>query len=113
MPHDRQIAIELVREAVETGASQNKACKVLELDERTLRRWKKQLRERGESKDRRKEAMGTRVLTNKLTEEGKARIIDTCNQVEYQSSPPSQVVPRLADEGIYIKRDFCTKCKIS
>ncbi|MBL3590123.1 MAG: IS3 family transposase [gamma proteobacterium endosymbiont of Lamellibrachia anaximandri] len=30
------------------------------------------------------------------------RILETCNQAEYQSLPPSQIVPALADKAIYI-----------
>ncbi|PPU67080.1 hypothetical protein XcuCFBP2542_19210, partial [Xanthomonas cucurbitae] len=32
----------------------------------------------------------------------KERIIAVANQPAYQSLPPSQIVPRLADQGIYI-----------
>jgi putative transposase len=99
---DRQIAIKLVREAVDAGACRGKACEVLDIDERTVRRWKRQLRTGNELKDRRKGVSDTRVPANKLTEEEKVRIIDVCNRTEYQSSPPSQIVPRLADEGTYI-----------
>ena len=74
----------------------------LKLNERSVRRWKKQLREKVESKDRRKGAAGRRVPANKLTHEEKVRILDICNQGEYRSSPPSQVVPRLADKRVYI-----------
>ena len=43
MPQDRHIAIELIEEAVTAGARYVKACAVLEVDVRTLQRWKKTL----------------------------------------------------------------------
>jgi putative transposase len=39
---------------------------------------------------------------NKLTPEERQQILDVCNQPEYASLPPSQIVPKLADKGIYI-----------
>ena len=39
---------------------------------------------------------------NKLSDDEKAAILATCNQPEYASLPPSQIVPRLADKGIYM-----------
>lgn len=101
-PHARQNALDLVREAVDAGASHRKACEVLDIDERTVRRWKRHLRAGNELQDRRGESADARVPANRLTEEEKARIIGVCNQEEYCSSPPSQIVPRLADQGIYI-----------
>lgn len=43
MLKDRHIAIELIDEAVSAGAKRFKACAVLEIDVRTLQRWKKAL----------------------------------------------------------------------
>ena len=102
VPEDRQMAIDLVDEAVTAGARQSMACEVIEVDTRTLRRWKKQQREERELKDRRKASAASRVPTNKLTPEERERIVETCNQPEYQSLPPSQIVPMLADQGEYI-----------
>jgi len=39
---------------------------------------------------------------NKLSEAERHRILAVCNQPEYGSVPPSQIVPRLADEGQYL-----------
>ena len=41
---DRQQAIELIEEAVAAGARCFRACEVLEIDVRTLQRWKRALR---------------------------------------------------------------------
>ena len=89
IPEDRQMAIDLIGEAVSTGARQYKACEVIEIDSRTLRRWQKQLSEEQELTDRRKESAFTRTPANKLTEEERKQIVEVCNQPEYKSLPPS------------------------
>lgn len=99
---DKQLALELIDEAVSNGARQSKACDILELTSRTVRRWKKQLRESGILQDSRPLAARSRTPVNKLTEQEKQHILRLCNQPEYSSLPPSQIVPKLADQGIYI-----------
>ncbi|MDQ7017255.1 MAG: DDE-type integrase/transposase/recombinase, partial [Gammaproteobacteria bacterium] len=99
---DRQKAIEWIDEAMTAGARQHKACEVLEIDARTLRRWQQQLREEQRLTDRRKEAAAHRTPANKLREEERQQIVEICNQPEYKSLPPSQIVPMLADQGQYI-----------
>lgn len=42
------------------------------------------------------------VPFNRLSSEEENRIRDVCHQPEYASLPPSQIVPRLADKGIYL-----------
>ncbi len=42
------------------------------------------------------------VPHNKLSEAERNRILAVCNQPEYASVPPSQIVPRLADHGQYL-----------
>lgn len=39
---------------------------------------------------------------NKLTEDERTQIISLCNQPEFASLPPSQIVPTLLDDGIYV-----------
>ena len=102
MPEDRHIAINLIDEAVTAGARYVKACAVLEVDVRTLQRWKKALAEQRSLEDKRKAAAVERTPANKLSNEEREAILTVCNQQEYQSLPPSQIVPRLADNGEYI-----------
>lgn len=90
------MAIRLIDEAVAAGARQHKACGVLGIDCRTLRRW----RGADALDDRRKGA--TKQCPHALSALDKERILDTCNQPEYQSLPPTQIVPRLADQGTYL-----------
>ena len=92
----KQMAIQLIDEAVHAGARQHKACEVLGITCRTLRRW----RVAQSFIDLRKGAQ--KHCPHALSEEDKQRIVETCNRPEHQSLPPSQIVPRLADQGIYI-----------
>ncbi|WP_419594871.1 helix-turn-helix domain-containing protein, partial [Thiolapillus sp.] len=99
---NRQMAIKLVDEAMEAGARQMKACQIMGIDPRTLRRWKNQQRISRETEDQRKLAAAQRIPANKLSEAEREQIIKTCNLPEYKSLPPSQIVPILADKGEYI-----------
>jgi len=42
------------------------------------------------------------VQSHQLTAVEEAAIVSTCNELEYRSLPPSQIVPRLADKGLYL-----------
>lgn len=90
------MAITLIDEAVAAGARCFKACEVLGITCRTLRRW----RAAPDLTDHRKGAL--KHCPHALTEEEKQHLIEVCNQPDYASLPPSQIVPRLADEGIYL-----------
>ena len=102
MEQDRQMAIDLIDEAVIAGARRFKACEVLEIDVRTLQRWNKTLAEEKRLVDQRKAAASERTPTNKLSHEEREAILSVCSKPEFQSLPPSQIVPRLADNGEYI-----------
>lgn len=88
-----------VDEACAAGARLSRACKVLEISPRTLQRW----REGGGVKaDGRKETGARRVPANKLTEYERRQILDLANGPEFVDLPPSQIVPAMADQGLYI-----------
>ena len=99
---DRQMAIDLIEEAVVAGARRHTACAVLEIDVRTLQRWQKALQDENALADQRKAAAAGRTPANKLRDEERQEILGICNSPEYRSLPPSQIVPRLADEGAYV-----------
>ena len=40
--------------------------------------------------------------SNKRTDEERELIVATSNEGRYKALPPSQIVPKLADEGVYI-----------
>jgi putative transposase len=86
----------LITEAQIAGASQAKACEILGLTARTVQRW----READEMTDKR-----TRTLKqppNRLTELERQRVINIVNSAEYGHLPPSKIVPKLLDKGIWI-----------
>jgi transposase InsO family protein len=88
----------MVAEAVVAGARQAHACEVISLSERTLQRWHS---DRAEGAcDRRP----TRVQTPKsqLTELERQRVLAIANSPEFGHLSPSQIVPRLLDQGEYV-----------
>ena len=97
-PQDRHYAIELINEAVSAGASKVNACRELDLTIRTVQRWT----ETGKvTADRRPDA-DRPAPANKLSDTERQELLELCNQTEYASLPPGQIVPRLADKGVYV-----------
>lgn len=88
--------LKLVDEAVQSGARQRKACEILNLQPRTLQRWRRQ--DVGE--DRRRGPI--KEPSNKLSHEEKETILTIANSPEYRDLCPAQIVPDLADKGLYI-----------
>ncbi len=88
----------LVDEAVASGARKEKACEEIGLSIRTLQRWQ----ENGDVSADKRPTASRPEPENKLTEEEQRAILDTCNREEYASLAPSQIVPRLADKGQYL-----------
>jgi len=95
---DRRRAVELIDEAVKAGAPREKACGELEISSRTYRRWTRYGRVKADGRPDAKRP----EPANKLKPEEQQRILKTCNEAEYQSLPPSQIVPALADKATYI-----------
>lgn len=95
-PAARQETCRMVAEAMEQGSSQAKACGVVGLSARTMQRWQKDCT--------RVDGRTTRVQqpASKLTELECRRMLAIANSPEYGQLPPSQIVPRLADQGIYV-----------
>jgi transposase InsO family protein len=95
---DRREALELIDEAVAAGARQARACEVLGLSARTVQRW----RPDGQVKaDGRPSAARPRPK-HALSGEERAAVLAACHTPEHAGLPPSQIVPRLADQGVYL-----------
>jgi transposase InsO family protein len=90
------VIVELVEEAVCAGARIDKACEQLGVCPRSVARWRKA----GGGEDGRKGPVTP--AAHQLSGEEKKRIIETANQPEYRNLSPRQIVPLLADRGIYI-----------
>ncbi len=93
---DRQTAIVLIDDAVMAGARRAKACSELEISERTLRRWTKD----GEVRPDRRPLVPRPEPANALSAAERAAVLDVCKSKEFSSLPPSQIVPKLADQGL-------------
>lgn len=95
---ERQHLIDLIQEACSGGARLPPAWKVAELSLRTYRRW---YCDGKVCADKRPEAIHPEPQ-NKLSEAERKAVVAKCNEPEYASLPPSQIVPSLLDLGIYL-----------
>ena len=89
------VAVELIEEAVDTGARCVKACEVLEVSVRTYQRWKESAHG-----DRRKGSK--KHVLRKLTAEERQQVIDTACEQRFQNRTPYEIVATLAQEGTYL-----------
>jgi transposase InsO family protein len=94
---EREQVIVLLNESVTAGARRAKACEVLGLSERTLQRWQTGAVVRC---DRR--PLRAYQPPHKLTAIERAEVLAVANSDEFGHLPPSQIVPRLADQGRYL-----------
>ncbi|UFT95781.1 IS3 family transposase [Pectobacterium carotovorum] len=92
---ERQALTGYVRDAMVSGARLSMALAEAGLSERTWRRWKIS------TEDRRATAVRPSPA-NRLSVQEEQQILAVCHQPEYASLPPSQIVPALADKGIYL-----------
>lgn len=93
---DREKAVELISEAVKSGARLFKACERLGIHKRTYNRWVLD-----GIVDRRTTCVRPEPK-NKLSKEEEKKVLDVVNTEEFSSLAPSQIVPILADRGTYI-----------
>lgn len=91
--------IELIKEAVTSGCRLELACEEVEISLRTYRRW---VQRKGQVREDQRPLVTRPEPGNKLTPEEQVAILAACNLPEYASLPPSQIVPKLADKGIYL-----------
>ena len=88
--------LEQIDTAVTSGARINKAAAIVGLSARTIFRWRDQ---KGGCDQRRGP---TSAPANKLSDQEKQQIIEVANSAEFRDMPPKQIVPKLADKGVYI-----------
>jgi transposase InsO family protein len=94
---ERQQVVELLKEATNAGARQDEACAVLGLSARTLQRWWTGGALRADQRPLRQHEP-----PHKLTEVERTELLAVANSEEFGHLPPSQIVPRLADQGRYL-----------
>jgi Homeodomain-like domain len=104
----RQSLLDLVGQACKDGARLHRACAVMGLAARTVQRWLSQGQaSAGQNAlhcgDRR--TPDKRIHNcppNKLSDTERQAAMEVLNSDEYKDLPPSQIVPRLADQGVYV-----------
>lgn len=92
----RGLVMALLSEAMVQGARQDRACAAVCLSERTLQRWQRNAA-RGDQRPKRLQAP-----KNKLSVLERQRLVAVANSDEFGHLPPGQIVPRLADRGLYL-----------
>lgn len=86
----------MIDEAVHAGANQRAACDVLGIDPTTVQRWRRQ---------QCRQDLRCGPLTaprNKLRKAQCARLLAALNSPEFRDLSPKQVIPLLADRGVYL-----------
>ena len=92
----RDKTLELIQKAIDSGAAQRKACKLVGISPRTIQRWKQS------SNNIDGRVVAKKIPLNKITQKERQIILNVINRAEYRDMSPAQIVPKLADTGIYI-----------
>jgi putative transposase len=92
----REQIIALLSKAMAMGARQDRACAAICLSERTLQRWQR------DSPGGDQRALRVQAPKNQLSVLERERLVRVANSEQFGHLPPGQIVPRLADQGIYI-----------
>lgn len=88
--------LSLVAEAVGAGARLAKAAAIIGVSSRTLIRWRQQ----GGGQDQRRGPVSTPA--NKLSDQERQQVLAIANSSPFRDLSPKQIVPRLADQGVYL-----------
>jgi len=96
----RQILLPLIEQAIADGARLQQTCSQIGLSARTVQRWQHPCSQLG---DRRVSTLREHVAPhNKLSQLERDAAMRVLNSAEFKDLPPSQIVPRLADQGQYV-----------
>ena len=88
----------MIQEAFKSGARIVEACQTIELSLRSYRRWFKA----GQVQADQRPKVVRDTPKNKLSVAEQQAILNVCNEPDYASLPPSQIVPTLMDKGVYL-----------
>ena len=92
--------MQILAEGIAAGARASELAKLMGVGLTTLQRWRRQFAGDKDGVDGRKGS--ARKVAHRLSVEECQRILLTCNEPKYADLPPGQIVPDLADQGIYI-----------
>lgn len=95
---DRKKAIQLIDETIHAGARLKPSCDEVGISTRTYQRWSKN----DESMEDKRPTIKRNPPKNKLSIEERTEILKIVNNKEYADLVPGQIVPKLADQGIYL-----------
>ena len=90
------MVLKLIDGAIVAGVRLNQAAAIISLSARMIIRWRLQ----SGGYDQRQGPCCTPA--NKLTESEKQKILDVANSCKFRDMSPKQIVPKLADQGVYI-----------
>ena len=93
----RKTIIMLCDEATASGARQHQACDILGLCAKTIQRWKKPTELQDDGRQ-----MREFIPTNKITAVVRHDILSVVNTAEFCAMTPNQILPILAERGVYI-----------
>lgn len=96
---DRQTTLAAIDQARVQGARLSRCCEVAGIDRATYRRWQQPDGRIGA--DARPTALRP-VPSNALSAAERQQVLAECHKPEHADLPPSQIVPRLADQGRYL-----------
>jgi putative transposase len=96
----RTTLLSLIQEACRASARLAKACLQIGLSARTVQRWLRPKCQDGDQRQADKRAYA--CPPNKLKPEERQAALEMLNSEEFKDLPPSQIVPRLADQGQYV-----------
>jgi transposase InsO family protein len=88
--------INLIEKAVESGARLKKAAAIMGISARTIIRW----RQHDGGQDQRKGPLT--APANKLSEKERQQVLDISTSAPLRDLSPKQIVPKLADQGVYL-----------
>src|SRR5690554_4164551 len=95
---ERHTIITLIQQANADGARLNRACAEADICLRTYRRWY----HAGTVQQDKRPTVIKLAPANKLSAEERTRIVELSNSPAYSQLPPSQIVPDLLDQGVYV-----------
>ena len=102
----RDTVLQLIGEACCAGARLHKACAITGLAARTVQRWMDAGKNALHFGDRRTPDQRLHNCPpNKLSDAERQVALSVLNSQEFKDLPPSQIVPRLADQGLYVRAD--------
>ena len=98
--HQRTALLSLITEACHGGARLAQACQQIGLSARSVQRWQRTQKKDGDRRQAGKRAYS--CPSNKLKPSERQAALQMLNSEQFKDLPPSQIVPRLADQGHYV-----------